>query len=139
MRIIARKKDNFVVRLESGEEFISSLQALAKKEKLRGAWFWAIGSAENIELAYYNVKAKVYRSKKIRGVFETVGIIGNVSRKGQEVIIHAHGTFSRANFTAVAGHIVRCPTAATCEIYLQKTQALRKKFDRATGLNLLTD
>lgn len=126
-----------VIALKTGEEFISSLRALAKKEKLRGAWFWAIGGTDDVELAFYNLKKKRYITRRFRGRLEIVSLTGNIARKGKEVMIHAHGVFSRPNYATIGGHIIACRISATCEVYIEKLPALRRRYDPKTGLNLL--
>lgn len=126
-----------VLRLQTGEEFVSALQNFAEKSKIRGAWFWAIGAADRIEIAYYDLKKKRYISRKFSGRMEIVNITGNISVREKEIAIHAHGIFSTPRYGTIGGHVISCRISATCEMYIQKTRPLYRRRDSATGLNLL--
>jgi predicted DNA-binding protein with PD1-like motif len=138
MEIISRKTNFLILRLNTGEEFILALKKLAQDLKIKGAWFWAIGAADRIEIAFYDLKKKKYIQRKFSGRLEILNITGNIAVKNGEVIIHAHGVFGTPRFGAIGGHIISCRISATCEIFLQKLSRLRRKPDKKIGLNLLT-
>lgn len=133
-----RKDAAYVLRLNSGEELINALEKFTLKKGIRGAWFWAIGAADDIEIAFYDLKRKKYATKRFIGRLEIVSMTGNVALKSGVPVIHAHGVFSKANFSTVGGHIVSCRISATCEIYLEKSSMFKRKLDKKTGLNPLT-
>ncbi len=132
-----------VLRLKTGEELISSLKDFAKKQKISGAWFLAIGAADRIEIAFYDLKKKRYVRKKFSGRLEILSISGNISLNSEtttedsDIVIHAHGIFAKPNYSTIGGHIISCRISATCEVFLQKTKSLFRKYDQFTGLNLL--
>jgi predicted DNA-binding protein with PD1-like motif len=154
METVAKKENLFIVRLERGEELIKELTRFAISERIKGAWFLAFGGAEDIEISYYDLKKKKYVTRRFRGTFEILNIIGNIallrkthksqyyhtleydSKGMQRVMIHAHGTFGKTNYSTIGGHIVRCIIGGTCEVYLEKLSSLRRKPDPKTGLNL---
>lgn len=115
----------------------AALKKFASLEGIKGAWFWAIGAADDIEVAFYDLRKRKYVSRRFRQRLEILNITGNIGRKGREVVLHAHGTFSRPNYSVVGGHVISCRISATCEIYLKKLKLLKRKRDPKTGLNLL--
>ncbi|MFN7088430.1 MAG: PPC domain-containing DNA-binding protein [Candidatus Paceibacteria bacterium] len=137
MKMIFKNKDVYIIRLDRGEKFLEKMRMIAKKVKMPGAWFWGIGAAEMLNIAFYDLKLKKYVTKQYRGVFEILNITGNISKKGKEYFIHAHGTFSRPNYSTIGGHIVDFRVGGTCEIYIAKLGSLKRGFDAKTGLNLL--
>jgi predicted DNA-binding protein with PD1-like motif len=139
MEIISRKANFLILRLNTGEEFILALKKLAQNLKIKGAWFWAIGAADKIEIAFYDLKKKSYIQRKFSGRLEILNITGNIAIKNGGVIIHAHGVFGTPRFDAIGGHIISCRISATCEIYLLKTSLLRRTNDPKSGLNVLAN
>jgi predicted DNA-binding protein with PD1-like motif len=132
-----RAKSEYVIRLESGEELLAALRAFAAREHIGGAWLWGIGAADDIEIAFYDLSKKRYIAKRFRGRLEIVNITGNIALKDGKPAIHAHGVFSRPNYSVIGGHIFSCRISATCEIYLQKLNPLHRRNDPRIGLNLL--
>lgn len=136
-----------VLRLETGDELVAALRDIAKRMKIRGAWFWAIGATDRLEITFYDLAKQKYIRKKFSQRLEILNITGNIAilkksvtgkaRKQNEIIIHAHGVFGKPNYSTIGGHIISCRISGTCEIYLQKTARLSRSRDSATGLNLL--
>lgn len=134
-----------VLRLKSGDELVTALRDFAQKSKIRGAWFWAIGATDKLEIAFYDLTQKKYICKKFSQRLEILNVTGNIAlrlgsgqaAKGKEIIIHAHGVFGKPNYSTIGGHIISCRISGTCEICLQKTVRLSRSRDSATGLNLL--
>jgi predicted DNA-binding protein with PD1-like motif len=137
IRIIKQNTQGYILRLEYGDELMESIKMFARKNNIKGGWFWAIGASDKIEIAFYNLKKKKYIRKSFAGSLEIINITGNISTKGDELVIHAHGAFGTPNFGAIGGHIFYCRISATCEIYLVKLKKLDRKIDSFTGLNLL--
>jgi len=96
-----------------------------------------LGGAEALEIAHYDLKKRQYFNRHFRGTFEILSLVGNISRRGKEVIVHVHGAFGRTNFSVLGGHIGRCIIGGTAEIYLNRCQPLYRERDSKTGLNLL--
>ena len=136
MKIVSKRKTGMVVLLERGDELIAALKKIAASHQIRGAWFTALGAADDIEVASYSLHTKKYSMKRFRGEFEILNITGNVARKGTETIVHAHGSFGRTNFSTIGGHIMKCLVSASCEIHLQKLPPLNRAFNPEIGLNL---
>lgn len=137
MRIISREPRGYLVRLDTGEELIEALRRLAAQRKIRGAWFLALGAADRIEIAFYDMRKKKYITRKFAGRLEILHLAGNIARNGQGIAVHAHGVFGRPNYGAIGGHVVSCRISATCELYLVKLGAMKRRPDPRTGLNLL--
>lgn len=138
MQIILQEKENYIVRFDRGEEVVSGLVQFAQTERLGAAQFTAIGAAREVVLSYYNLDSKQYEDNTITEDLEITGIIGNVAFMEHKPIIHAHGTFSRKNFSVVGGHIKKLVVSATCEVHLAMFNGqVERTYDEQTGLNLL--
>ena len=58
-----RFDDKFVIRLEKGEEVISCLKELCKKENIRLGEITGLGAANLVEIGVFNVNTKEYNTK----------------------------------------------------------------------------
>ncbi|MDP3900820.1 MAG: DNA-binding protein [bacterium] len=137
MKVVLKDKGTLVVRFDRGEELVSALERICGEENIDGAYVSGIGSAQRVRLAWYDVDSKEYLEKEIAEKLEVVNLTGNVARKGNEVIVHLHGTLSDREMRPVAGHVASLEVAATLEVIVIKTDALFKERSEKIGLNLL--
>lgn len=138
MKLILCDKNKYVLRANVGEEVIGALQEFCKKEGIDAGEFLAIGAAKEVKLGWYDVDAKEYTWKEYKEKLEIVSLLGNIARKGSEVIAHAHGSFSNQQMQVVGGHVAKLVVAGACEIVLEKFDGhIEKAFDEETGLNLM--
>lgn len=126
--------DKFIIRLDKGDEIISSLKAFSQKENLIG-FFFGIGATDNVEIAYFDPKKKKYFSKRFEKGFEISSLIGNIVEDGT---IHAHITLGSSNYNAYTGHLNSGIISVTCEIiFLPLDGKLGRKHVEEFDLNLL--
>lgn len=137
--MFVRKIDGYyVMRLEKGEEIISSISQAFDHKRLNGAFFFGIGVGKDVVLGYFDAHKKSYIKKVFRGEYEFTSLYGNVSLYNKEIIVHCHATITNNDFNAFGGHLFHGTVPATCEIVLLPfTESLRRRKDRATGLKLL--
>jgi hypothetical protein len=62
-----RNEQRILVRLDPGDELISSLKKVAKAEGVEGAFVNGIGAARKAEIAHYDTKARKYNTKEFTG------------------------------------------------------------------------
>lgn len=127
----------YVIRIARGEKVIASLEAFCQQERIKGAFFFGIGAVDQVELAHYSVEDQKYSTKSFNQPLEVTNISGNVAVMGQELIIHAHGTFSDTQMNCIGGHIVEMTVSGTLELILTESAPLSKELDSQTGLKLL--
>lgn len=138
MQLILRDKNQYILRLNKGEELIASLKKFCKKEKIRAAFFQGLGAALEGEVAFYNLAKKKYIKQRFKKPVEILNIVGNIGVLSRETIIHAHGLFSNRRMQVFGGHIDYLVIAATCEIFLIKFGGkIARKYSKEIGLNLM--
>lgn len=132
-----RETGKIIVRLDRGDEVVSSLLKIIKDENLKGGFVSAIGAADIVEVGLYEVEKQEYKSRRFEGDFEIVSCLGNVSRKDGEPYLHLHMSFSDKDFHVYGGHLSYCRISGTfeCVIGLAETEINRMK-DSVTGLNV---
>lgn len=129
--------NDYVVRLNRGEEVISSLKQLCQKEKINLAEVTGLGASDLVEIGVFNVNTKEYKTKIFEGMLEITSLIGNVTRKDGEVYLHLHINFGDENGDVKGGHLVQSRISATSEIIVRKIDGeVGRKLSEEIGLNL---
>ena len=73
----------------------------------------------------------------MKGMFEITSLIGNITRKDDEVYLHCHINFSVASLHTFGGHLVSVKISATSEIIVTAIDGeVNRRFDENIGLNL---
>lgn len=139
MNTVYKDKNKYILRLDKGEEFINSIQNFCEKEGIKVGWLAAIGSMQDLDLAYFDTELKEYEIKKFKEFLEIVSITGNIALKEDKVFCHAHGLFSKEDMSVIGGHIHRCVVSSTCEVVIFIGEGeLKREFNDETGLYLLS-
>jgi len=140
MKIVIKDNRRFILRFDKGEEVISGLQDFMAREQIKACSFYALGTAGEIELGFFNVHIKNYRRKKYLEELEIASMLGNgaISQGDGKPAVHAHGVFSRTDFTSLAGHVFLAKALATCEVFLIVLDGEMKRANNPEfNLNLL--
>lgn len=139
MKIIFDSKEKSVVRMETGEECLQVLKALAVG-KNSSFNFSIIGAASMTTLGYYDLGQKKYFNKEFSPEhIEVLSVTGNVAWYGDEPVAHAHGVFSDENYGSFGGHVNKLVISLTGEAVIDwLPEKIMKKDDEKTGLKLLS-
>ena len=138
MKIVLQDSTKYLIRFDKGEEVLEGLKSFMKEQGIKACVFNGIGACETPELAFYNPHVKEYRKKAFLEEMEIASLIGNGSMKDGEPIIHAHGLFTKNDFTSVGGHVFKLPISVTCEVFLTKLEGELKRVNNVDfNLNLL--
>jgi len=129
-----RHEDRIFVRLERGEEIISSLEDLRAKYKIENGFLQGIGAVDRVKLGNYNVEEQEYREEEFNGSFEVPCFSGNIGPDK----IHTHITVSDESFVPKAGHCGVARVSGTFELIIVTSEEipLRHQFDPETGLDV---
>ena len=130
-------KNHIIVRLDVGEEIISSIMNILKNEKIAFATITGIGATNDFTVGTYDVTNQLYNKSNYKGVYEIVSLLGNTSTMNNEPYIHIHMSAADKNNNVVGGHLNEAYISATAEIVLNiiETNVDRIK-DPNTGLNI---
>ena len=130
-------KNHIIVRLDVGEEIISSIMNILKNEKISFATVTGIGATNDFTVGTYDVTNQLYKKSNYKGVYEIVSLLGNASTMNNEPYIHIHMSAADKNNNVVGGHLNEAYISATAEILLNivETNVDRIK-DPNTGLNI---
>ena len=128
------KGDRIFVRLDRGDEVISSLEELRRKYGIENGFFQGIGAVDRVKLGNYDVETQEYREKEFEGAFEVPSFSGNIGPDK----IHSHITVSDSSYSPKAGHCGMARVSGTFEIIVLTTSdtPLYHRYDSATGLDV---
>ena len=134
-----RFENDYVVRLNKGENVIESLKKLCKEENIKLAEITGLGASDKVEIGVFNTNTKEYKTKVFEGMFEITSLVGNATRKDGEVYLHIHINFGDAEGNVYGGHLVDSKISATSEIIVRKINGeVGRKLSQEIGLNLLS-
>lgn len=129
--------DTYVIRLDRGEEILSSLAAFCRKENVSLAAIEALGAADHVVVGLYNVGQQQYRKHTFDGPMEITSLLGTITEKEGEPYFHLHINLCREDMSVIGGHLNECRISATCEMVVRKLDgAVGRRLDSEVGLNL---
>ena len=129
----------FILKIEKGDEVISSITDFCTRRGIRGAIFQGIGAVDNFEVGYYDSERREYFFKKVQGTHEVASMTGNVALVDDKPFVHAHAVLSKCDEScaAIGGHIKNAIAAVTLEVFLTSLPTpLTRAMDESIGLKL---
>lgn len=124
-----------MVRLFKGEEIIESVKEVCKKEGITSGRVQGIGAVQKAVLGYFDTEKKEYVHFECKG--ELISCIGNIAKKEDEIVVHAHAVIGDKTGDCKGGHIVNAEASATIELFIDCILDLERARDTDTGLFLL--
>lgn len=130
---------SWVIVLKRNEKIIESLKEFIKKNSIDLGYFNVVGAISSVELAHYNLEKKKYTTKLINQPLEIVSLMGNLTMKENERIIHSHIVVGTDKMKLYGGHLKEATVTATCEIVLNEfKEMIEEEYGESTGLNLIS-
>jgi predicted DNA-binding protein with PD1-like motif len=130
-----RDGSTIVARLFKGEEFTECVTSLCRKEHFSSGRVQAIGAVKKAVLGYFDTEEKKYIHFECKG--ELVSCMGNIARKGDDIIVHAHAVIADREGNCTGGHIVAAEPSVTVEVIITVALDLKRARDPDTELVLL--
>lgn len=132
-----RVNDKIIVRIDRGEEVLSTLTKLAEAEHIEAATAYGLGACDRIEVGLYSVAEKIYHKNIFEEEMEISSLIGSFSRKDGAPYLHFHINCARKDSSVVGGHLNECRISGTCELRIDLFDApIGRQYDNETGLNI---
>ena len=132
-----RFSDTYVIRMDRGEEIMSTLAALCEAENIRLASVEAIGAVDRAVVGLYDVNKKAYHRKEFSEPMEIASLLGTVTEKDGKPYLHLHATLCDTDMQTHGGHVNELHISATCEMILRLIPGeVGRRPDEDMGLNL---
>jgi predicted DNA-binding protein with PD1-like motif len=138
MKKVKLSPNDWLVRLDVGDEIISSLVEFASTENVKSASLNGLGAVGGLKYGYFDINRKEYNVAEETISLEIVNLTGNLARIDGEPIVHAHISVGFPDMSVRGGHLVEGIISVTGEIFVRTYDAgiLRGK-DEQFGLNLI--
>jgi hypothetical protein len=108
-----------VVRLDVGDEIISSVTELCKQEKITAAFVSGIGFTTEMRVRIYDKDQDQFLFQTITGSMEITSLTGNVVQADNGLFTHLHIMAADKSMNIRGGHLVSCTIAATGELVIE--------------------
>lgn len=131
----------YYVRLDKGDEIISSLCSLCEKENIKTAQIQGIGGCESAKVGVFDPERRVYRQREIEQLLEMVSLDGNVTFYENKPYIHAHAAFAYHGEDKkpeiLSGHLLEAVIGLTGEIVLTPAAGcISRKYIEELGIRI---
>ena len=134
-----RFQDTVVVRIDRGEEILTQIEEVAKKEQIKLASVTAIGAVNQFTVGVYDTEKKEYHANEFRGSYEIVSLTGTINTMNGAYYCHLHMSAGNEKGEVFGGHFNQAVVSATCEMILRVIDGTVDRFyDEKTGLNLFS-
>ena len=142
--------ETYYIRMDRGDEIISNILEICRKEAIKSAVYVGIGGCSIAELQVFiperprigdgtSGTSGSFETERIEGMLELVSMNGNiVSGDDGQLYHHTHALFSfkkNGQHGMAGGHLKSTTVLYTAEIELRPTigGAIGRKFDPETG------
>ncbi|WZL74384.1 DNA-binding protein [Clostridiaceae bacterium 35-E11] len=127
----------YVVRLDKGEEVVSTLKQFCEDNKIKLGTIQGIGATNQATVGLFHTQTKEYHTQKLMGDHEITNLTGNISTKDGEVYLHIHINLANTDYHTFGGHLSEALVSATCELMIDVIEGeVERAFNDEVGLNL---
>lgn len=135
--------DTFYARFDKGDEVLSGILDICKKEKILSATFSGIGGFDDVTVSTYVPEKSEFVPHNKTGLLEMISMNGSVSSNDNgEIFEHTHAMFSyldeNGEVKFLGGHLSKAIILYTAEVVINpvKNGVIRRKKDEATGITV---
>lgn len=129
--------NQYVIRLDRGEEIVGKLKEVAEKEEIRLAYLTGIGAVGSVTAGVFDTKEKTFKGHTWNGDLEVVSIGGNINTMNGDIYTHFHISVADEQGNVFGGHLNEAIISGTGELVLTEIDgSVDRRFDEEIGLNL---
>ena len=127
------------IRMDRGDEVISGLLELCRKEGIRSAIFNGIGGCSEAEIQTFIPEKSSFETQRLTGMLELVSLTGNITTDDEgNYYHHTHAVLSykeNDEHRIVGGHLKSVTVLYTAEIELRPVidGVIKRVHDTETG------
>ena len=110
--------DRIALRLDKGDEILSSFLKIAEKENIKAACFTGIGATDNFTVGIFSLEKQTYEAYTFTGNHEITSLTGNITFVDNKPYVHAHITCAGEDAKVIGGHLLEGIISLTCEIFI---------------------
>ena len=133
--------EKLYVRLDKGDEIISSLAEVCRREEIAAASVQGIGGCGSAAVGVFDPDSRSYRRQEVNSLLELISLDGNVTRYEGEPYLHLHASFAYHGADGkpkvLAGHLLEATVSLTGEIILTPADGhITRRFDGELGIRV---
>jgi predicted DNA-binding protein with PD1-like motif len=106
----------WALKIEPGEEIITSLIAFAERHGVLAGIILGLGAVGETELGFFVPATREYVRRVFTGDHEIGSLTGNFSQLEGHPFPHCHVVIAGQDFVAHTGHLFRGVVTVTCEV-----------------------
>lgn len=131
--------ETFYIKIDKGDEIISAIREVCKKENIKSAIFNGIGGCSKAEIQTFLPEKGTFETQTLCGMLELISLNGNIiTDENDELYHHIHAMFSYKEgerHCVAAGHIKSITVLYTAEIELRPVigGVINRRLDPETG------
>jgi predicted DNA-binding protein with PD1-like motif len=119
LRLGSGQGQTFVLVFDTGDEVVGEIKRFAQAEDVRAARLTGIGGFSQAELGYYRREILSYESIPITEQVELLSLIGNITVKDSEPLLHAHAVVGHRGGGTSGGHLIAATVWPTLELFVE--------------------
>lgn len=128
----------FLVVFRTGDEAVSGLVELARRNDIDTARLGGIGAFSRVTLGYFDCEKKAYERIDVLEQVEVVSLLGNLTTYDGAPHLHAHVMVTRSDGTARGGHLLEGRVRPTLEVTVEVLPIrVYRTLDPASGIPLI--
>jgi predicted DNA-binding protein with PD1-like motif len=135
-----------VARFDAGDDLFESIREVVREHEVKAGMFTAIGAVDRAQYGFYHPQKKTYTNLSWEPIadsspaLEIASCMGNVALLDDNIVVHAHITFTGEKGEIMGGHLLEgCRVNPTAELtLLQAGGILHRKRDEDLNLALLS-
>ena len=135
-----RKYNNtYYIRLDRGDEVVSSILDICKKEQIKSCVYNGIGGCQSAEIQTFHPEEGRFDTEKVTGMLELVSLMGDIVTDEEGILRHhTHAMFAYVEnneHKTIGGHLKSTVVLYTAEIELRPVVGgiIGRKKDEETG------
>jgi len=128
----------FMGKLQHGADLLEELTSVCRTDDIVLGRVEALGAVTKARIGYYNQSTREYQFLEFDHPLEIAKLVGNISTKDGEPMVHAHVTLTDDRGHACGGHLATGTQVFACEFVIQELTGppFDRSFDEETGLPL---
>src|SRR5262245_7440851 len=115
-KLLQESPKTYALVFDKGDEVMAGLSDFAKRERLSGSHFTAIGALSGVTLGYFDRARKDYKKIPIEEQVEVLALVGDIALDQGEPKVHAHIVIGKADGSAYGGHLIDARVWPTLEV-----------------------
>lgn len=137
-----RMGDNIYIRFDRGEEIITGVMEVCKKEEIISATYIGIGGCSEVIKLTYRPSKDAYLEHIVKGNLDMASLTGNITvDENGTMCHHTHTVFSYTKENdkteILAGHTLRTVVSYAAEIVVMPAQGvIRRTTEQGTGAQI---